>query len=521
MSLPTLVQRSTPKCTGASASAAMTSDNFASAVTSGDLLLTLIRTGGGTPNTPTDTIGTVYRLIKTVGTNPLWSAWYGIAPATGTNATTVTLTSATYWGFVTWQYHGQGKAPIGYNFSTTGTGTTACTLSSITTTSADELLITCVSQSALATYTTADSGTLKDDFVSGAEHFGATSEYAPGAIVSGYSAAFTSTVTNGYTMLAISITGGNRLYYAPTWFGSNEHIRAMSTDDGLTFFDYLPVATYTPTSPTGACRNLVAHLNTTDGYTYIIHSDSSEYTSPAWILSTHISIARSLDGVTYSPYAWLDYASVGSFGAGVTIWAGNWFIDDDGSEHYIFAASPTGGGGSGTFSIFEIHPTVAHVYSAWSTPVAFAGSAIPAASHVDPFLTKIGSTYYLFFQQNDSANHQIYVLTSTSQLTGYNTVLHNGNWCGYSSDLAFINDQPVLQIFGAATRIFADWTAGQESYVTQLTGDWKSGGATTWSAPTAPVRPTGTAQLRALAFMSIPATASSGKFANVFTSMIR
>jgi len=160
-------------------------------------------------------------------------------------------------------------------------------------------------------------------------------------------------------------------------------------------------------------------------------------------------------------------------------WAPEWFIDTDGSVHIVVAVSTEGCSfGSSNMQIYEMHPTAAD-FSTWSNPVLLTVSGM--TDIIDPFMVKVGSTYYLWFKQSCSTGDIGYA--SSSSLTGAYTLVQSGNWAGWGPA-----EGPALYFLGGSSwRLYWDICSGGacsgvlgQLYHTESTDNW-----VTWSAPVA------------------------------------
>src|SRR5262249_7639815 len=118
----------------------------------------------------------------------------------------------------------------------------------------------------------------------------------------------------------------------------------------------------------------------------------------------------------------------------------------------------------------------------WSAPVAVTGTGLPS-SMIDPYVTKRGSTYYLWHKGVTYTE----IASSASLLTGY-TPLRTGDWAGWNAWAGGNQLEGVMLCpapSGADRAILSKYTGTNPDlyYSDQTAGDWTGGGATTWSAP--------------------------------------
>ena len=158
-----------------------------------------------------------------------------------------------------------------------------------------------------------------------------------------------------------------------------------------------------------------------------------------WIVHTNpnspnsFSLAKSADRGL-----WQFVQAVTIPGGTATGVAPEWFVDEDGSPHVLFwAGDGTNGCPAGNYCIQETHPTNAS-FTAWSTPVTL--STPDDTKVIDPFLMKIGSTYYLFtvskssgtvgklFTSGSLLGPYSYVRTLTGTNEGPSVIRMDGKW---------------------------------------------------------------------------------------------
>lgn len=123
-------------------------------------------------------------------------------------------------------------------------------------------------------------------------------------------------------------------------------------------------------------------------------------------------------------------------------WAPEWFIDSDGSPHVTIAI--TQGGNLGPFTIYELHPTNAD-FTSWSapSPLVITGEGNP----IDPYLTKVAGTYYLWYVAWGASNpHEYIQYASSSTLTGTYTLQRTGNWAGWGGLANGLEGPSLIQL---------------------------------------------------------------------------
>lgn len=174
---------------------------------------------------------------------------------------------------------------------------------------------------------------------------------------------------------------------------------------------------------------------------YIAHTNVSGITVP----NTSFKIISSSDLYSWSVVASPDWSS--SIPGVNRVWAPEWFKNpSDGSEHIFFAASTNGH--AGPFSIYETHPVTPGIYTSWTA--AYKVSGFTTNSLIDPFLLKVGSTYYLWFK-NETAGYYIEYATASNELGPYSHITH-GDWAGWGHDM----EGPSLVQVGSNWRLFLD-----------------------------------------------------------------
>lgn len=206
------------------------------------------------------------------------------------------------------------------------------------------------------------------------------------------------------------------------------------------------------------------------GTKWIAHTNVKDFSTKC----TSFSVASSSDGIWYSWVADVDCSSISGSTSNARTWAPEWFVDDTAPQGVRVFVAISSTGDPGNFQLYETHPTNA-AFTTWSALVQVTGTGLPAAM-IDPYMVKIGSTYYLWYKNETTLF--IEVMSSTSLTSGY-TVLYSGNWMGIGSG---VEGASVIQI-GGIWYLYCDDTNGIK-YTTQTTGDWTTGGSTTWGALT-------------------------------------
>ena len=147
-------------------------------------------------------------------------------------------------------------------------------------------------------------------------------------------------------------------------------------------------------------------------------------------------------------------------------WAPSLFLDTNGTVYaYIHIASEA--------SVYVLHATAADL-STWSAPT------LVMADAYDPYMVKVGSTYYLWYVKSDIGEHTVYA--SSSSPTGPFVDVVTGDWAGWGIPTG---EGPCVFLTSPGHwRCVMDNSGGPNtlSYCDQLTGDWTTG-TSTWSAP--------------------------------------
>jgi hypothetical protein len=142
------------KGTGGSGSDPITTGNFGSSVTSGNLIVVCIRTNAVAVAGVTDTVGTTYAQADTYNAlNPPAYVFWGAAGGSGTNAVTVDLSASSNY---TWILAAEYSPAGAWSEDTSvngrmGSADTDIAASAITTTQAEELIVMMASSTTVFT----------------------------------------------------------------------------------------------------------------------------------------------------------------------------------------------------------------------------------------------------------------------------------------------------------------------------------------------------------------------------------
>lgn len=196
-----------------------------------------------------------------------------------------------------------------------------------------------------------------------------------------------------------------------------------------------------------------------------------------WIVATSVMASDIIEvfGTPDADYStgWALIASP-STGTPTASWAPQWFVDSDNSVHVLVALQF-----SGARKIYEMHPTNGAM-TTWSSPVEVTGSGF-VTNTIDAHMRKLGSTYYLFWKDDDAS--VINLSTSTSPFSGYSAI-KTGDWAGWKSGLGSIEGAQTVPI-ATGWRIYFSHNSGFNAvniYYSETTAaDMLSG----WSARTA------------------------------------
>jgi len=211
-----------------------------------------------------------------------------------------------------------------------------------------------------------------------------------------------------------------------------------------------------------------------NGYYWMVHTRCNN-----GLKAQNIVLARSLDGITWSHFGYIDLSSV-AVSANYYCWAPEWFIDSDNSVHIIVTIGPSS---TGLLQPYEVHPGDGpFTIASWSAPTAITGTAIPNSSIgvYDLFEIKVASTYYLFL--HNQSNNLIEVYSSTSPFSGFNTAFRTGTWFGtVTGDNC---EGPCIKQVGSNWYLTYDSNNPATNVVTQPVGatDWTGTNAASWTA---------------------------------------
>lgn len=281
-----------------------------------------------------------------------------------------------------------------------------------------------------------------------------------GAVVLATSPTLTAPVlgTASATNLTSSVgSGADGLFLISSFLQSEEKLRMLVSSDGKTFTALSPSSTYTPLAGVVRDPEIIRYNNKY----YLAHTTGTGFSST----TTSFQVAESTDLITWTITATVDCSVI----SGVNrTWGPVWFLDSDGSLHVFVTCSSSGT--SGPFAIYELHPTNAGL-TAWSTPVAVGGDF--PANVIDNYLIKIGSTYYMWYKNEDT--DYLEYATSTALTSGY-AVQQTGNWAGWGNQL----EGPVLvQMSASMWRIYMDGYAVSKYYYSESSDNFA-----TWTTKT-------------------------------------
>jgi hypothetical protein len=487
-----------------------TTPNFGASVTRGNRMIVFVRFGAGTISAVVDatiascvdTLGTKYRtFIIDNSTDPGLAIIDGIAPASGTNAVTVTFSSSAANGpgfveVVALEY----AAPAGMtirrdlNAAASGShrssGSTDMAAAAASTDGSSGFILWGCSQNNLTDYTLgANIQTLIDGSLSplgNANHAGALGEKITTAPASSLTGHFTSGVTNQYCVIhaawRVDVPAFSRRYLATSFQayadGTSEALQLWETTDGISFSarpsEYWP----SPNAHSQAVRNGTTRY--ANGAYWLVHSEAT--IADLFVNCPQLSVAKSIDGCTFVPFARIDCS-----GAGIDrAYGTHWDVDADGTERILFSAVKTG---ESLSKGYETHPVTPGDYSVWSTPAAIGGLPDGAG---DVQRTRIGATYYIIFNDSGTAFRPL-VYSSTSPVSGY-SAFRTGDWMGDGVTYSSVNnDGPGLYIFPGNWLFYRDHDvdAGPVASVGAIynvqavgAGDWTGTNATAWAGPT-------------------------------------
>jgi len=186
----------------------------------------------------------------------------------------------------------------------------------------------------------------------------------------------------------------------------NDHFKLFASVDGVSW-------TQSPANYSPALRD--PSITRVNGTWWLAHTSIPDTSSFQIASSGNLAVWSQPVTVGVTPIA------------AAHVWAPEWFLDVDGP--HILVAVSTVVQPVGPFSIYELHPTSPD-FSTWSQPVAV---SIPAetVNAIDPYMVKIGSTYYLWYVTFNGNVSEYIQYGSASSLTGPFTLIKTGNWAGW------------------------------------------------------------------------------------------
>lgn len=225
---------------------------------------------------------------------------------------------------------------------------------------------------------------------------------------------------------------------------------------------------------TGTLRDPTIFYNNTAFFKYFcaytINTGSCWYnrgsdanTTPAF------GLAGSTDGKTWTRMLY-PYYIMSMQSSGRSLWAPSWFVDpSDGSIHLIVSMDAFAGS---NHYLAEMHPLDTYL-TTWSDPVAIAGTWT-AASMIDGFEFKKGSTYYIFYKNDARPNPYIEIATSSSPFSGF-TVIKSGDWAGWGSgQVGGVNngyEAPSVVDIGTNFRMYCDSSTSHGQWYSDIAYD--------------------------------------------------
>lgn len=246
---------------------------------------------------------------------------------------------------------------------------------------------------------------------------------------------------------------GQAIYLMACHKSGDERIYLMGSNDGVKFNLINTNNIFNPT--TGNQRD--PSITYYKGKYYIAHTNSTNKFFTVLVSENLSNWAKLID---------VDMTAITNLNL---VWAPEWFVDDDGSIRVFVSCSTEGS--TMNFQIYEVHPTN-DTMSTWSVPVAIAGTGF-RTNMIDPYVVKIGSTYYMFFK-NDNTKY-IECLSSASLLSGW-SLLKSGNWAGWGSG---VEAPCIIKVGTNRWRMYMNQNDGLDSvaiYYSESMDDWE-----TWS----------------------------------------
>lgn len=209
-----------------------TTSAFGASTTTGNLIVVTIRWAdfsSRSVSSVTDSAGNTYALVLTdTSSNPGLTLYYKENITGGASVTvSCALNGADSYAWIAAdEYSGLLTASaLDSSWSATGSGTTDLTVPSITTAQASELVFAVASQNNFATMSAGTDFALRDAAIVSA---GGVEDYITSGTLSGYTAHFTSNISNQYTMLVAAFKGaGGGPPASPTYPQLERGIRGL------------------------------------------------------------------------------------------------------------------------------------------------------------------------------------------------------------------------------------------------------------------------------------------------------
>jgi hypothetical protein len=236
----------------------------------------------------------------------------------------------------------------------------------------------------------------------------------------------------------------------------------LVSDDGITWTDFTKKPVYTEAT-IGLRDPSISYFN---NKWWVVHTN---YNAPFY----QFRVISSDDLNNWTLIATLDAQTLG-VGSAALAWAPEWFVDDDGSIHLFVAISPSD---HLNHKIYETHPTNSAL-TTWSNLVEITGTDFPT-SMIDPFMVKIGDTYYFWYKDEVTTN--IEYATSTNLTSDY-VRQEDGNWAGWGS---LVEGESLVRVNANTWRIYYDkyvqnsifYSESSDNFVTwtagvQITASW-------------------------------------------------
>ena len=236
---------------------------------------------------------------------------------------------------------------------------------------------------------------------------------------------------------------------------TDEKLYLWSSNDGKDWDLLNGGSSYTPPSYVLRDPSIFKH---TDGYYYIVYTNNN--IDPCNFTGNRFGVARSPDLTTWSHVCWVSIPN------SVCVWAPEWFVDSDGSV-YVFVAAVVNGLG---WRFYETHPTNS-TFTSWSASVLITGTNL-LDYMIDPFVVKIGNTYYLWYARQTVSGNFIGYASSNSLTSGY-TIIEVNDWAGWGSK----EGECLIQLDDGTWRIYFDAVLGAV-YYSESTDNWA-----TWTTP--------------------------------------